>query len=392
MKNEKVFPSWPHYTEDEAKAVYDVLLSNKVNYWTGSLGKDFEQKFSKWTGVSFSIAQANGTLALELSLNALHIGPGDEVIVTPRSFIASVSCVVKVGATPIFADVEPDSGNISANTIENVISERTKAIICVHHAGWPCEMGDILALAKKYNILVVEDCAQAHGAQYRGSSVGSIGDVSAWSFCQDKIITTGGEGGMVTTNNEELYQTMWSYKDHGKSMKKVFSINHSPGYRWVHDDFGTNLRMTEMQAAIGILQLSKINEWHALRRQNASRLAEILINNTTLSVPMPPDYLEHAWYRFYAYVIPNKLKRGWDRDRIMLELNARGVPCTVGSCPELYRENAFFKHKIGPPNILPVAHALGKTSLAFMVHPTITLQNIEEMGHIICDVLDLASN
>ncbi len=225
-------PPWPSFTSEEASAVSRVLLSNRVNYWTGTEGRDFETEFAAWAGSRRAIAVANGTLALDLALVGLGVAAGDEVIVTPRSFIASVSCVVNAGATPIFVDVDPDSGNLSVETIERGLSSRTKAIIPVHLSGWPCDMAPIMELARARGISVVEDCAQAHGARYHGRSVGSIGDVGAWSFCQDKIMTTGGEGGMVTTDDEALWSRMWSYKDHGKSLPGgVGTGSTPPGFR-----------------------------------------------------------------------------------------------------------------------------------------------------------------
>ena len=251
MLNHPTFAPWPSFSGEEADAVKNVLLSNKVNYWTGDESRKFEHEFAKWCGVSHAVALANGTLALDAALKALGIGPGDEVVVTPRTFIASISCVVNAGAKPVFADVDADSGNITAESIAKVLTSKTKAIICVHLAGWPCDMDPIMAVAERHHLKVIEDCAQAHGAVYKGRSVGSIGHIGAWSFCQDKIMTTGGEGGMVTTNDEILWRKMWAYKDHGKSYEAVYEREHPPGFRWVHESFGTNWRMLEVQAAIG---------------------------------------------------------------------------------------------------------------------------------------------
>jgi len=270
------FSPWPSFTAEEADAVQRVLLSNKVNYWTGTECREFEKEFAAWCGSDYAIALSNGTLALDVALRGLGVGPGDEVVVTPRTFIASVSCVVNAGATPVFADVEPDSGNISAATIARVLSPRTKAVVAVHLAGWPCDMDPIMALARAHGFAVIEDCAQAHGARYRGRSVGSIGDVGAWSFCQDKIMSTGGEGGMVTTNDEALWRTMWAYKDHGKSYAAVYERTHAPGFRWLHESFGTNWRMLEVQAAIGRIQLRRMAQWTAARTAHAAQLAQAL--------------------------------------------------------------------------------------------------------------------
>lgn len=380
------FAPWPSFTEEEADAVRRVLLSNRVNYWTGRECRQFEEEFAAWAGTRHAIALTNGTVALDLALRGLGVGPDDEVIVTPRTFIASVSCVVNAGAVPVFADVGRDSGNLSAETIEAVLTPRTKAVILVHLAGWPCDMDPIMALAERRGFKVIEDCAQAHGAQYKGRSVGAIGHVGAWSFCQDKIMTTGGEGGMITCNDADLWSRMWSFKDHGKSWEAVHERAHPPGFRWVHDSFGTNWRMLEMQAAIGRIQLTKMREWQAQRAANVSRIAAALEcfarSDGALRLPhLSYDWSErsrnaHAWYRLYAYVRPENLAPGWSRDRIVEEIVARGVPCFQGTCSEVYRERAFDHTGWRPAQALPVARELGETSVCFLVHPTLRDEDI----------------
>jgi dTDP-4-amino-4,6-dideoxygalactose transaminase len=374
---------WPQFTAEEADAVRELLLSNRVNYWTGDEARAFEREFAAWSGSGHAVALANGTLALEVALHALGIGPGDEVVVTPRTFLASVSCVVTVGATPVFADVDRDSQNLSAATIERVLSPRTRAIVCVHLAGWPCDMPAIKSLADARGIRVVEDCAQANGARVAGRSVGSFGDVGAWSFCQDKIITTGGEGGMVTTDDEGLWSRMWSYKDHGKSWDAVYRRDHPPGYRWVHESFGSNWRMLEAQAVIGRIQLRRLPDWHERRLANARALWDCARGLPGLRVPEIPAGVEHAAYRCYVFVEPARLRAGWSRDRIVAEINALGIPCMQGSCPEVYLERAFDGTPWRPGARLPVARELGETSLAFLVHPTLPPAAVERA----CDAL-----
>jgi dTDP-4-amino-4,6-dideoxygalactose transaminase len=370
------FPQWPHFTEEEADEVRRVLLSNKVNYWTGEECKRFEQEFARWVGVEYAIALANGTVALEAALRGINLAPGDEVIVTPRTFIASASSIVQAGAVPVFADVDPVSQNITAQTIEAALSPRTRAIVCVHLAGWPCDMDPIMQLARERNLYVIEDCAQAHGARYKGRSVGSIGHVAAWSFCQDKIMTTGGEGGMVTTNDRELWSRMWSYKEHGKSWQAVHEGSRPVGFRWLHHSFGTNGRMTEMQAAIGRLQLKKVSSWVRQRRENARILNERLSDVRWLRATHPPREVEHAYYKYYVFIKPEEMPSAWDRDRIMAEMQNAGIPCFSGVCPEVYLEHAFkgspFAHRR-----LPVARELGGTSLMFLVHPTLEARHME---------------
>jgi dTDP-4-amino-4,6-dideoxygalactose transaminase len=382
---------WPLFTKEEADAVSKVLLSNKVNYWTGQECRKFEIEFAKWCEVNYAVAVANGTTALDLALKALGLGEGDEVIVTPRSFIASSSCVVNAGATPIFADVDLNSGNISAKYIKPKISNKTKAIICVHLAGFPCEMDDIMQLAKDRNLYVIEDCAQAHGAKYKGKPVGSIGHVGCWSFCQDKIMTTGGEGGIVTTSDESLWLKMWAYKDHGKSYKAVYEREHPEGFRWLHESFGTNWRMTEMQAAVGRIQLERMDIWHKKRKDNAQAILKACAEFTnTIRVSEIDNDIEHAWYKLNVYVCLESLKDGWDRDRIINEINQFGIPCYSGSCSEIYLEKAF-DDKFRPQERLPNAKTIGESALMFLIHPSLTNADINKTCQAIKKTLSQAA-
>lgn len=384
------FSPWPAFTEEEQAAVAKVLASNRVNYWTGQECREFEREFAEWCGAPHAVSLANGTVALDLALRALGIGRGHEVVVTPRTFIASVSCVVNAGATPVFADVDRDSGNLSAKAIERVLTPRTRAVICVHLGGWPCDMGSMMDLAVSHDLKVIEDCAQAHGARYHGRSVGTIGHVGAWSFCQDKIMTTGGEGGMVTTADHGLWSLMWSFKDHGKSWDAVHERQHPPGYRWLHESIGTNWRMIEIQAAIGRVQLRRMPEWHARRVANANAIWQVASSLPGIRVPPLPAGSEHAAYKCYVYVVPEQLSIGWGRDRIISEIAARGVPCYSGSCSEVYLEKAFEGTGWRPIERLPVARELGETSLMFLVHPTLTEAEIGRTCEVLADVMELA--
>jgi len=381
------FSPWPSFTEEEATAVYEVLLSNKVNYWTGQECREFEKEFAIFADTKYAVALANGTLALDVALKVLNVGVGDEVIVTSRTFIASVSSIVNTGAVPVFADISRASQNITPESVRAVITPKTKAIICVHLAGWPCEMDGMMALADEFDLFVIEDCAQAHGAKYKGRSVGSIGHIGTWSFCQDKIMTTGGEGGMVTTSDPDLWQSMWAYKDHGKSWEAVYERDHPPGFRWLHDSFGTNWRMTEMQAAIGRIQLKRMEGWTAKRLANANKIWNVAKKQLGLRVPEIPSYINHAAYKCYVLVDPARLKAGWDRDRIMAEINVLGVPCFSGSCSEVYLEKAFDNTGFRPNKRLPVAKGLGETSLMFLVHPTLTEVEIQKTCDAITQVM-----
>ena len=385
------FAPWPSFSPEEVAAVADVLASNRVNYWTGEICRAFERRFAEWVGVPHAIALMNGTVALDAALFALGVGPGDEVITTPRTFMASASCIAMAGATPVFADVDADTQGLSAQTIAAVITPRTRAVICVHLGGAPCDMDPIMDLAEARGLKVIEDCAQAHGARYKGRSVGSIGHVGAWSFCQDKIMTTGGEGGMVTTADPALWAAMWSWKDHGKSWEGVFERAHPPGPRLVHDSFGGNGRMIEMQAAIGLIQLDRMADWTARRTALALRLADVCARHPLVRVPLPTDDIVHAWYRFYAFVRPERLAPGWTRERIIDEIVARGAPCFHGSASEIYLERAFDGTVSRPAQRLPVARALGETSIALLVHPTITDDQIDRACSALDEVLGLAT-
>ena len=372
------FEPWPSFTQAEADAVSKVLLSNKVNYWTGQECREFEKEFAQFAGTKHAVAVANGTVALDLALKALDIGQGDDVIVTSRTFLASASSIVTAGANPVFADVELDSQNISRRSIEAVLTPNTKAIICVHLAGWMCDMDPIMQLAAEKGLYVIEDCAQAHGAMYKGKSAGSIGHIGAWSFCQDKIMTTGGEGGMVTTNDEALWKKMWSYKDHGKNFDSVYNIQHPPGFRWLHDSFGTNWRMMEMQAVIGRIQLKLMPEWTAKRLENMHKIQTAFAHSPYFTVAQPSSDYVHAAYKCYVQVNTDALPEGWSRDRIMAEINALGVPCFSGSCSEVYLEKAFDQTSWRPEQRLHNAQQLGETSLMFLVHPTLSEQSMNK--------------
>ena len=404
-------PPWPSYTEEEIDAVAAVLRSGKVNYWTGSITKEFESAFAAWCQTDHAIALANGTVALELCLAGLGIGAhygghaDDEVIVTPRSFIASASVIVNAGAKPVFVDVGADSQNIEASAIAAAMTAKTRAIICVHLAGWPCDMDAIRAVCEGRDIRLIEDCAQAHGALYKGRPVGGLGDVAAWSFCQDKIMTTGGEGGMVTCNDDSLWKRMWSCKDHGKGYDTVHSPAEHPGFRWLHEGFGTNWRLTEMQSAIGLIQLGRMAEWSDARQRNTgilqSHLQEFADDDGPVRLPShqcdgctgicPTQECRHAWYRAYLFVRLDRLADGWSRDRLVAELQGTGVPCMQGSCSEIYRESAFDGHASRPAKSLPIAKQLGEASVAFLVHPTIDEAAMTDIAKATVDIISKAT-
>lgn len=386
---------WPSHAEDEIEAVRRVLASGRVNYWNGGEGRAFEREFSTYCGVPYAVAVANGTVALELALQVLGIGAGDEVVVTPRSFIASVSCVVRVGAQPVFADIDAESQNITPESVRTVLTPRTRAVLAVHISGWPCDMTGFRELTDEHGLYLIEDCAQAHGARIDRRSVGSFGDVAAFSFCTDKIMSTGGEGGMVLLRDEEIWRQAWAFKDHGKDWDAVYHHEHPPGFRWLHESIGTNWRLTEMQSAIGRVQLGKLDEWIAQRRRNAAVLQARLGALDGLRVPVPPESVEPSYYKFYAFVQPERLRDGWDRDAVMEAVNAEGVPCLQGVCPEIYLEQVFQRGPgpgaQRPENRLPVARELGETSLMFEVHPMLGEEDMENVAGAVEKVMERAT-
>ncbi len=372
------FMQWPYYTKKESNIASTVIRSNKVNYWTGDKGKTFESDFSIYTGSKYCLTIANGTLALESALIALSIKRNDEVIVTPRSYIASASCIFRVGAKPVFVDVEKSTGNIDPNEIEKKINNKTRAIICVHLAGLPCNIERINKIVKKHKLFLIEDCSQAHGALYKGKSVGTFGDIGTWSFCQDKIISTGGEGGMITTNDKKVFEKVFTFRDHGKSYSELLKTNKKNQYRWIHDNYGSNLRMTEVQSALGSYQIKKLKKWRSIRERNAYLIREVFREFPDLiRVDDVPSHVKHAWYRCYVYVNDKSIKGGWNREKILKALNKLGVPCFVGACPELYLEKNFIHFSKNKIKRLPNARELGETSLAFLTHPTLTKPKME---------------
>lgn len=361
------------------QAVQDVLKSGQVNYWTGQECREFENEFARFVGCRHAVAVSNGTVAIELALVALGISSGDEVIVPPRTFVATASAVAMRGAVPVFADLDPVSGNISAPTIAAAISPKTKAIILVHAAGWPCDMAPIMSLARERGLFVIEDCAQSHGATCDGKQVGSIGDIGAFSFCQDKIMTTAGEGGMLTTNSSEIWERAWSFKDHGKSWDAVYRRQHDTVFKFLHESIGTNWRMTEVQGAIGRLALKKLPQWVAARRRNATVLDEGLSTIDGLDVVRPEARFGHSYYKYYVNVAHDVVTGEWTRDDIVRALQAEGIPCGSGICCEIYREQAIETAGFAPAEPLPVAADLDRRTIMFPVHPTLSADDMSDI-------------
>jgi dTDP-4-amino-4,6-dideoxygalactose transaminase len=385
---------WPVFADDEREAADRVLASGRVNYWTGEECRAFEREFAAYVGAGHAVALANGTVALEAALHALGVGAGDDVVVPARTFVGTATAVVACGARPIFADVDRDSGNLTAATIEAVLTEAVRCVIPVHVGGWPCNMDEIMALARAHDLFVIEDCAQAHGARWNGRHVGTFGHAGAFSFCQDKIMTTAGEGGMVVTNDPETRRRVWEYKDHGRSVAAMERAAAEGGYefKWVVESFGTNWRMTEVQAAVGRVQLGKLDCWVNARRGNASVLDDELARIAGVRVSVPPESAFHAYYKYYAYLEAQALAPGWSRARVLDEVNARGVTALQGVCSEIYREQAVERAGLAPEQRLPVAAELGETALMFLVDPTLGESDMMRAAQVLRDVMAEATH
>ena len=360
--------NWPLITQPMVNSVSEILQSGKLNQWNNNTVKEFEKKFAHKFGVNYAIAVFNGTVALELCVKTLGLKKGDEIIVTPRTFIASASCCAWYGITPIFVDVDLNSQNITLETIKSAITDRTKAVILVHLAGWPCDLEEICKFCRDKGIYIIEDCAQAHGAKYRDKNVGSWGNINAWSFCQDKIITTGGEGGMVTTNCPHLFKLAWSLKDHGKGYDTVYNKIHSKGFRWLHDNIGTNWRMMPIQATIGIHALDELDDWVNHRRNISEIYNEVLQGINGVRLTIPPTHIYHSYYKYYFFIEPSKFKVS--RDEIIDLINKEGIFCQVGSCSEVYLEKALENYK--PDKELPITKNLFETSILLKCDPCIS--------------------
>ncbi len=382
---------WPYFDDRQLDKVTEVLKSGKVNYWTGPEGRLFEQEYAEYLGIQHAIALTNGTVAIELALQAIDLLPGEEVIVPSHTFIATASAVTMQRGVPVFADIDPVTQNVTAATLAAQITDKTRAMIVVHMGGRPCEMQEINELAKKHGLIVIEDCAQAHGARYRGRPVGTLGHLGAFSFCQDKIITTGGEGGLLVTNDTNLWKRAWSFKDHGKNWDKITDKPVPGVFRWLHDSLGTNWRLTETQSAIGRLALEQLDEQVEIRRQHAAQLAAVLSQHPAVKIAPVPEHLYHSFYKFYFRIEPARLQAGWTRDKIAQAVLAEGVFCGSGSCAEIYLEEAFERNHLRPTHRFPAARSFGETSLMLQVHPTLSAAEIQTTAEAVLKVLHVAT-
>ena len=379
--------TWPHFSNSEIQKVSQILESGKINYWTGKEGRLFESEYAKFCKVNYGIAVSNGTVAIEMALKAIGIKKNDEVIVPSCTYVATASAVLSLGGNPVFADIDLNTLNVTVDSIKKCITKKTKAVIVVHLGGCPCEMRPIISLVKKKNLKLIEDCSQAHGAKYENKPVGSFGDLSTWSFCQDKIISTAGEGGMITTNNKKYRDFVWSLKDHGKSEISLKKQQKKIGFKWIHDNEGSNYRLTEIQSAVGRIQLKNINKTNNNRKKFAKRLSYVLSKyKKNIRVPFFDNSIHHAWYRFYVFIeINNKVSKNY-RDRLLKFLNANQIQCITGSCAEVYREKVFRKNNLSPKKRHKNAMRISDSSLAFIIHPDFNEKQIRDM----CNKIDRA--
>ena len=377
---------------------FDVILEPLKSGWVvqGSHVGDFESKFSEFTGAKHSIAVTSCTTALHLSLAALGFKAGDEAILPAFTWISTANIVEHLGGKVVFCDIDLKTFNLDVNQLESKITKKTKAILPVHLFGLSADLDSIMTIAKKYNLWTVEDAACGFGSKYKGKHVGTFGNTGCFSFHPRKAITTG-EGGMVTTNSEDLWKKMWAYRDHGKKFEPDFNlksqVQNNSSFHWPHESFGTNWRLTEMQSALGRYQIKQMPEWSRIRRANFDRISETCQIYPSIRVPEVPDNIDHACYKKFVFLRPDKLKQGWHRNRIVDEINELNVPCYSGGCPEVYREPAFkgTLFELKEYEHLPIAKNLGETSLMFLVHPTLTDLEIEKTCNVIKQVMEKAS-
>ena len=375
--NKKLFQSlWPSFTPKEINQVSLILKSGKVNYWTGKYCKIFEKNFSKYHKLKYSVTVNSGTSALECAIKSLNLKKGSEIITTPRSYYTSASSIINCGMKPKFSDISIDSQNLDPIKLEKSINKKTKAIICVHLSGYPCDMNRIIKIAKDNNIYVIEDCSQAHGASILNKKVGSFGDISAWSFCQDKIISTGGEGGMVATNKLKLYKNVLSIKDNGRNYEKIKKISYSGSFNYIHDFIGSNYRMTEIQAMIGISQLKRLDQMILRRNSNAKIFNNYFHDLDSIFLLLHNPKNTNAYYRYYLFV-----KKSKNQKILINKIRSKGIECIAGSCPEIYLEK-YFKDNFKFKEML-AAKYLATRSVCLKVDQTLDIKIIHQQAKII---------
>ncbi|MCC7300409.1 MAG: DegT/DnrJ/EryC1/StrS family aminotransferase [Verrucomicrobia bacterium] len=337
------FPMWPSFEESTIQKAMEPLRAGKVNYWTGPIGQQFEKAWAKWNGSRNAISVSNGTAALHVALASLGIGPGDEVICPSYSFIASSFCIMQAGALPVFADVTEDH-TIDPKAIESLINERTKAIIVVHLYGIVADMDPIMALAKKHNLKVVEDCAQCFGGVYKGKKAGTIGNAGCFSFCQSKHFTTGGEGGMVVTDDDDLAWECRSFRDHGYDVKERLNLLEMEGkLMYIHKRVGFNFRMTEMQSQIGLCELERFDSWNLKNRVRNGKMLIAALKDHPLVLAAPVDTSDRQNSFWWAPFVLDVNKLTCDIKKFIKAVAAEGVPVYSVLWPEMYKERAYIE-------------------------------------------------
>jgi dTDP-4-amino-4,6-dideoxygalactose transaminase len=392
---------WPNFDEKAIAAVEEVLRSGKVNYWTGTKGMLFEKQFAEWQGSKYAVSVATGTAALHVGLSALGIGPGDEVIVPSYTFIASSFSIIQAGAIPRFADVNIDDHCISIESAEKLVNHRTKAIMPVHLYGNVCDMDKINAFASKHKLFVIEDNAEAFGGSFNGRKTGTLGDIAGCSFCQNKTFTTGGEGGMITTDNEEYAWIARSFRDHGYDVRQRLSLLElEQKLPYIHNMVGWNYRMTEMQSAIGLAELERMDNWNMPTRH---RNAHIIIDKVkdlpqVLFAPVDTEKRRNGWFVMAFSLDIENMK--CDIKQFVDAVVEEGAPVWKVFWPQCHTEQAFQQHlafgKSGFPfksreytdpksvdysNIeVPNAKWHEKHTFTCFAFPTYTIENCEQIG------------
>ncbi len=378
--------NWPNFDKNLISKVNSIISSGKINYTEGSYGIKFEKEFSKFVGNKYSVAICNGTAALEVAIKSLRLPKNSEILVPARSFFSSASCIVNTGYVPVFVDVDLSTQNISIDDIKKKITKKTKAIICVHLAGLPCDMYGIKKIINKKKISIIEDCSQAHGASIDNKQVGSFGDISTWSFCNDKIISTLGEGGMISTNKKKLYLFCKRIINHGTNLK---DNKKTEKFIYNKDYFGTNLRITEIQSCAGLEQLKKLKKIQK-KRENISKSYHKILSRykSYFNCYYPSKKIKSAWYRLYFFLRTDLKKYQKLRFKIIQDLRKNNLKCFTGSCPEIYLEKAFKKLNNSKIIRLKNCKTLGETSIALEINHTLKYSQHKKKILILKQVID----
>ena len=388
----RALPDWPQIPEEGIEAVAEVLRSGKINYWTGEQTRLFEAEFAALHEAAEALAVANGTLALELAVRSFGIGPGDEVIVPSRTFIATAGAVVAAGATPVIADIDPQTNALTPLSVAARLTPRTRAVIAVHVGGYPAPVAELRELTDQMDLVIIEDCAQAEGARYSGHAIGTAAHASCFSFCTDKILPLG-EGGVICytegLRQSAAYLQAWAYRDHGHVFGRAQNTRvqeRSSQFKYLSDHFGTNARMPEVQGALARVMLRHVSAWHIQRTRNAEVLCGELadfapaFSPVVLPASRRAQGSEHAYYRLYFRLDPTALAPGWDRDRVIDAIAAEGAPVQFGSCALIGREQALLTLGAPRDEDLPGALCANEQSLAFFVHPTLTEADMADIA------------